>query len=196
MDDRVRRAEDLLEERRRTRGDGEDQTWPSDDAGGAGPQAPSEDRAEAHDIEQAAKVDELTHDLQRVAADFANYRKRNEAERAEFARFAKAELITKLLEVLDNYDRALETVPEDLRTQPWVEGMWLVERKLRDILTSEGLETVDSVGKPFDPYIHEAIAHVDSDAPEGTVVDEVRKAYKLHDRVIRPALVTVAKQKE
>lgn len=197
MDDRVRRAEDLLEERRRTRGNGEDQTWPSDDlAGGAGPQEPSEHRGEAHDIEQAAKVDELTRDLQRVAADFANYRKRNEAERAEFARFAKAELITKLLEVLDNYDRALGTVPEDLRTQPWVEGMWLVERKLRDILASEGLETMDSIGKPFDPYIHEAVAHVDSDAPEGTVVDEVRKAYKLHDRVIRPALVTVARRKE
>lgn len=178
MDDRVRRAEDLLEERLRTRDNGDDTS--------------SEAAAEG----VIAKVEELTHDLQRVAADFANYRRRNEAERAEFARFAKAELITKLLEVLDDYDRALETVPEDLRTQSWVEGMWLVERKLRDILASEGLETMESIGKPFDPYIHEAIAHVDSDAPEGTVVDEVRKAYKLHDRVIRPALVTVAKQKE
>jgi molecular chaperone GrpE len=189
MDDRVRRAEELLQERRRTREDGEDT------AEGA---EPIDDRASDPDMGTAvaAKVDELTRDLQRVAADFANYRRRNEAERAEFARFAKAELITKLLEVLDNFDRALETVPADLRTQPWVEGMWLVERKLGDILASEGLETVDSVGKPFDPYIHEAIAHVDADAPEGTVVDEVRKAYKLHDRVIRPALVTVAKRKE
>jgi molecular chaperone GrpE len=142
------------------------------------------------------KIDELTRDLQRVAADFANYRRRNEAERADFARFAKADLITRLLDVLDDYDRALGTVPDDLRTQPWVEGMWLVERKLRDILTSEGLVPIEPVGKPFDPYIHEALGHVETDALEGTVVEEVRKGYRLHDRVIRPALVTVAKQKE
>ncbi len=139
------------------------------------------------------KVDELTRDLQRVAADFANYRRRNEAERSDFARFAKSELIAKLLEVLDNFDRALDTVPTELGKAPWIEGIWLVERKLREILASEGLEEVGSVGKPFDPYVHEAIAHVDSTEPEGTVVDEVRKAYKLHDRILRPALVTVAK---
>ena len=93
---------------------------------------------------------------------------------------------------MDDFDRALGHVPADMRQQPWVEGMWLVERKLREILASEGLEEIGSVGQPFDPYIHEAIGHVDSDAPEGTVVDEVRKAYRLHDRVIRPALVTVS----
>ena len=143
--------------------------------------------------EVAERLEQITRDLQRERADFANYRRRNEAERADFARFAKTELITKLLEVLDNFDRALEHVPEDQRGQPWVEGIWLVERRLRDILASEGLEEIASVGTPFDPHVHEAIGHVDSDAPEGTVVDEIRKAYKLHDRVIRPALVTVAK---
>jgi molecular chaperone GrpE len=139
------------------------------------------------------KLDEITRDLQRERADFANYRRRNEAERAEFARFAKVELITKLLDVVDDFDRALASVPPDLRDQPWVEGMGHVERKLRDILAAEGLEEVGSAGKPFDPYMHEAIGHVESDAPEGTVVDEIRKAFKLYDRVIRPALVTVAK---
>ena len=178
MDDRARRAEDLLEERLRSRSDG-DEVGSSDE-----PASP----AEGHDIEG-----ELTRDLQRLAADFANYRKRNEAERTEFAKFAKADLIAKLLDVLDGYDRALATVPDELRPQPWVEGMWLVERKLRSILESEGLTPVDSVAKAFDPYVHEAIAHVDSAEPEGTVVDEVRKAYRLHDRILRPALVTVAK---
>lgn len=154
----------------------------------------SEDDKVARDADQALqKVTELTRDLQRVAADFANYRRRNEAERADFARFAKSELITKLLEILDDFDRALGTLPEQAKGEPWVEGIWLVERKLRDILASEGLEEVGSVGQPFDPYIHEAIGHVESVEREGTVVDEVRKAYKLHDRVIRPALVTVAK---
>lgn len=171
MEDRARRAQDLLDERARN-------------------EPPS---AEAPTADQGARLEELTRDLQRVAADFANYRRRNEAERADFARFAKVDLITRLLEVLDNFDRALETVPDDVRDQPWVEGIWLVERKLGDILAAEGLREVGSVGKPFDPYVHEALAHVESTEPEGTVVDEVRKAYKLHDRVIRPALVTVAK---
>ena len=139
------------------------------------------------------RIDQLTRDLQRERADFANYRRRNEQERADFARFAKTDLITKLLEVLDNFDRALEHVPAEQRDQPWVEGIWLVERRLRDILAAEGLEEVSSVGEPFDPRIHEALGHVDSDAPEGTVVEEIRKAYKIHDRVIRPALVTIAK---
>jgi len=110
-------------------------------------------------------------DLQRLAADFSNYRKRNEAERLEFAKYAKADVITKLLDVLDGYDRALASMPEDAKGQPWLEGLGLVERKLRSILDGEGLEAIDSMGKPFDPYLHEAIAHVESDghrrAPEG-----------------------------
>lgn len=177
-DERAKRAEELLDERLSTRRNGEDRKQE--------PQTESE----------GAKIEELTRDLQRLAADFANYKRRNETERADFVRFAKTDLITRLLEVLDDYDRALGIVPQEVRSQPWVEGMWLVERKLRDILMSEGLEPIETVGKPFDPYVHESIAHVDADAPEETVVDEVRKGYRLHDRVIRPALVTVAKQKE
>ena len=86
-------------------------------------------------------------------------------------------------------------MPEDVKSQPWVEGMWLVERKLRQILEAEGLEPIDSLGTPFDPYMHEAVAHIASDQPEGTVIEEHQKAYRLHDRVIRPALVSVAKAK-
>jgi molecular chaperone GrpE len=135
-------------------------------------------------------------DLQRMAADFSNYRKRNEAERTEFAKFAKADLITKLLDVLDGYDRALASVPDELKAQPWVEGMWLLERKLRGILETEGLKPVDSIGAQFDPYQHEAVAHVPSDQPEGTVIAEHQKAYRLHDKLIRPALVTVSSGSE
>ena len=183
MDDKTRKAEELLEERLRTRTNGE---TPGGAVADVEPEPPA----------TQAKVEELTGDLKRMTADFSNYRKRNDAERAEFAKFAKADLIAKLLDVLDGYDRALATVPDDLRGQPWVEGMWLVERKLRSILDVEGLEPIDSLGKPFDPYLHEAVAYVESDEPEGTVIQEHQKAYRLHDRVIRPALVTVAKKKE
>ena len=184
MDEQKRRAEELLEERMRAR------RKPN------GATATEEAADESPGSDAAPTVEEsLKGDLQRMAADFSNYRKRNEAERTEFAKFAKADLITRLLDVLDGYDRALASVPEDVKGQPWVEGMWLVERKLRQILDAEGLEPVDSLGKPFDPYVHEAVAHVESDEPEGTVIAEHQKAYRLHDRVIRPALVTVAKAK-
>jgi molecular chaperone GrpE len=186
MDDKARKAEELLQERLRTRTNGETH--------GETPGAVAD--VEADTPATQAKVEELTNDLKRMTADFSNYRKRNEGERNEFAKFAKADLIARLLDVLDGYDRALATVPEDLKGQPWVEGMWLVERKLRSILDAEGLEPIDSLGKPFDPYLHQAVAYVESDKPEGTVIEEHQKAYRLHDRVIRPALVTVAKKKE
>ena len=184
MDDQQRRAEELLAERMKTR-----------QPNGATTTAGEPDVAEQSD------ENDYKADLQRMAADFANYRKRNEADRLEFAKYAKADLITKLLDVLDGYDRALASVPEDATgqpgqpRQPWVEGMWLLERKLRSILDAEGLEPIDSLGTPFDPYLHQAIAHIESDQPEGTVIEEHQKAYRLNDRVIRPALVSVAKAK-
>ena len=176
----LRRAEELLNERFRSRA-----------ANGAGTIPVSEEVGEG--AAKDPKVEELTQGLQRMAADFSNYRKRTDAERLDFVKYAKSDLIAKLLDVLDGYDRALETVPEDVRKQPWVEGMWLVERKLRSILEGEGLTAIDSLGTSFDPYLHQAVVHLESDQPEGTVIAEFSKAYKLHDRVIRPALVTVAK---
>lgn len=200
MDDKARRAEELLAERARTRGpNGGIGTHPDERSNErtTGPAANASAAAdEASSGEPKLQADENLAALQRMAADFANYRKRTDAERVEFARFAKADLISKLLDVLDAYDRALATVPEELRGSSWVEGMWLIERKLRQILEAEGLSSIDSLGQPFDPYLHEAVAHIESDAPEGTVITEHQKAYRLHDRVIRPAMVTVAKKKE
>jgi molecular chaperone GrpE len=179
VDDKARRAEELLEERVRNKKPNGHTTVEEEPAGAEAPTA-----------------DDNVAALQRMAADFANYRKRNDAERADFAKFAKSDLIAKLLDVLDAYDRALATVPDDLVGSSWVDGMWLIERKLRSILEAEGLQAIDSVGKPFDPYQHEAIAQVDSDQPEGTVIQEHQKAYRLYDRIIRPAMVTVAKKRE
>ena len=189
MDEKTRRAEELLEERLKRRGPN-GHTNIEEDGAKAAAQAATDEAPTSDSVEA------LTNDLKRMTADFSNYRKRNEAERAEFAKFAKADLIARLLDILDGYDRALATIPKELRNSSWVEGMWLIERKLRQILEAEGLQAVDSLGKPFDPYEHEAVAHVESDEPEGTVIREHQKAYRLHDRVIRPAMVTVAKKKE
>jgi molecular chaperone GrpE len=186
MDDKIRRAEELLEQRARERG-GNGHANVDTEGPAAEPAGPSpEDQ----------RVEELTNDLKRMAADFANYRKRNEAERTEFAKFAKSDLIARILDILDGFDRALATIPEELKGTPWVEGMWLLERKLRGILETEGLKPVDSIGAQFDPYQHEAVAHVPSDQPEGTVITEHQKAYRLHDKLIRPALVTVSSGSE
>lgn len=187
MDDKIRRAEELLEQRTRERGGNGHANVEPETESAEMPSAPS-----VADL----RADELTNDLKRMAADFANYRKRNEAERAEFAKFAKADLISRILDVLDGFDRALVTVPEELKGTPWVEGMWLLERKLRGILEAEGLKPVESLGQPFDPYQHEAVAHIPSEQPEGTVIEEHQKAYRLHDKVIRPALVTVSSGSE
>jgi molecular chaperone GrpE len=187
MDDKIRRAEELLEQRARERG-GNGHTNVETEGQAADPQAAASTGDE--------RAEELTNDLKRMAADFANYRKRNEAERSEFAKFAKADLISRILDVLDGFDRALATIPEELKGTPWVEGMWLLERKLRGILEAEGLKPVDSLGQQFDPYQHEAVAHVPSGQPEGTIITEHQKAYRLHEKLIRPALVTVSSGSE
>lgn len=140
-----------------------------------------------------AQAEQLTVDLQRERADFTNYRRRTEAERADVMRSAKQELLVRLLEVVDDLDRALDSVTTDLAGQSWLEGVRHVERKLGALLAAEGLVETGAAGEPFDPYVHEAVDHVVSTTPEGAVVDVIRKAYTMHGRVIRPALVTVSK---
>ena len=193
MDDKARKAEQLLEERARNKKPNGHTTVDEDNTSA---DRPADVRNDQQEGASAEATDASLAQLQRLAADFSNYRKRMEAERLDYAKFAKADLIAKLLDILDAYDRALATIPEELKTSSWVEGMWLIERKLRQILEAEGLQAIDSLGKPFDPYQHDAVAHVESDEPEGTVIKEHQKAYRLHDRVIRPAMVTVAKKRE
>lgn len=138
------------------------------------------------------RADQNLNNWQRAAADFSNYRRRMDEERAATAQFANAILLARLLAVLDDYDRALDNVPPDTH-DAWVEGIRLVERKLRGLLESEGVTPIEAVGKPFDPNLHEAVVHEDTtEHPDNTVIDEVQRGYLLHDRVLRPALVRVA----
>jgi molecular chaperone GrpE len=138
------------------------------------------------------RADQNLSNWQRAAADFSNYRRRMEEERAAAGQFANAVLLGRLLAVLDDYDRALDNVPPDTH-DAWVEGIRLVERKLRNVLESEGVRPIEAIGKPFDPNLHEAVVHEDTtEHPDNTVIDEVQRGYLLHDRVLRPALVRVA----
>ncbi|MDA8202185.1 MAG: nucleotide exchange factor GrpE [Chloroflexi bacterium] len=130
---------------------------------------------------------------QRSAADFQNFRRRSEQEREASLGLASESLLRKLLAVVDDFDRALEAMPAELEQTGWVEGIWLVERKLRGLLDSEGVTAIEAVGQPFDPREHEAVVHQETtEAPDGTVVAELQRGYRLRDRVLRPSLVAVA----
>jgi molecular chaperone GrpE len=146
-----------------------------------------------HELEQAnAKAEQNLYNWQRTAADLANFRRRVDDERAAQAQFSTAILIGRLLGVLDDFDRALENTPEDVPEQ-WLEGIRLVERKLRGVLESEGVSAIEAVGQPFDPNVHEAVVHEETaDHPDNQVIGELQRGYRLHDRVIRPSLVRVA----
>ncbi len=132
--------------------------------------------------------------LQRERAEFTNFRRRTTDERQQERGLAGVDLITKVLILADDFDRALETRPTELTDNAWVEGIAAIDRKLRLLLESEGVGAVEAApGTPFDPREHEAVVSVPGTGrAEGEIVEEVRRGYRLRDRLIRPALVAVA----
>jgi molecular chaperone GrpE len=171
----------------------------------------AQERADAIDISPAtllAQIEELSNQLvaantqsdeylsalQRERAEFLNYKRRTAEERQRDLGLAGDDLIRKVLAVADDFDRAIDARPQELAGNSWAEGIAVIDRKLRSLLESEGVTEIDAApGRRFDPREHEAIANVpDTDRPEGEIVDEVRRGYRLRDRVLRPALVAVA----
>lgn len=144
--------------------------------------------------EATAKADEYLTALQRERAEFQNFRRRTQEERERDLGLAGEDLIRKVLVLADDFDRAIANAPASLEGDPWFEGITAIDRKLRQLLESEGVTAVDSApGTAFDPRHHEAVVSVPGTGrPEGVIVDEIRRGYRLRDRVIRPALVAVA----
>jgi molecular chaperone GrpE len=144
--------------------------------------------------EARATADEYLLALQRERAEFQNFKRRTTEERLRELGLAGEDLIRKVLNVADDFDRAIEARPASIADDPWFQGIAAIDRKLRQLLESEGVSTIDaSPGRPFDPREHEAIANVPGTGrQEGEIVEEVRRGYRLRDRVIRPALVAVA----
>lgn len=130
---------------------------------------------------------------QRTQAEFANARKRFERQRTETSVNATADTVAKLLPLIDDFERALESVPAEDENDPWVAGMALVYRKMLSVLEDMSVQAIPAVGEPFDPNLHEALSQEPSDNYDsGIIVTEMRRGYRLGDRVIRPSLVTVA----
>ena len=132
----------------------------------------------------------------RTAADFDNFRKRSRQQQLETIQHASADLIARLLPALDDLRKALDHKPEGV-DESWAKGLELSVRKLEEALSAHGLEPIHAVGVPFDPKLHEAIGYEESsEHPEDTVTSELRRGYRIRDRVVRPALVKVARPPE
>jgi molecular chaperone GrpE len=131
--------------------------------------------------------------LQRTAADFANFKRRTAEDRERALGLASESLLRKLLAVADDFDRALDAMPPEFKGVGWMEGVILLDRKLRNLLESEGVTPIEAIGRAFDPREHEAIASIAATGrPDGEVVAEIQRGYRVRDKVLRPALVAVA----
>ena len=156
------------------------------------------------DNDTAETADELVASLQsdldrfrdlalRTQADFENYKKRGAREKDEAIKFANRALLERLVPIVDNFELGLSAARNQSEQSPIYSGMSMILKQLSDFLTESGLEPVDAVGKQFDPNLHEAIGHEPSDkVPEGRVIRQTRRGYRLKDRLLRPATVVVS----
>ena len=175
---------------------GADDGHPAESAG-AGDGRPAEgasaNRAEADDIDRLQRErDEYYERLLRTAADFDNYRKRTDRERRELAERAATALLTDLLPLVDDLERALAANVRDGDVDR--RGVEIIHKQLLDLLALRGVETIEALGADFDPNLHQAVAHEPSDAHrDGEVIEELRRGYTLRDRLLRASMVKVAK---
>jgi molecular chaperone GrpE len=144
--------------------------------------------------ETQAKANEYLEGWQRARADFTNYKKRVEREQAQIYQNAAGNILKRYLSIIDDLERALKARPQNGDGAAWSEGIELIYRKLLGILESEGILPMDAEGKPFDPNLHEAIMSEDSDQHEsGQIIEVLQQGYTLGDKVLRPAMVRVAR---
>ena len=163
---------------------------------------PAEEAVESGDLEslkkaleeEKAKAERYMASWQRSQADFINYKRRTEQERGDIVRLANANLIFNLLPVLDDMERALDSISDKLAGFTWVDGIVIIYRKLKAILEVNGVSEIKAEGKQFDPALHEAVVHVEGE--EGKVTEVLQKGYMLNERVLRPAMVKVGNGSE
>jgi molecular chaperone GrpE len=149
---------------------------------------------EAELAEARGLADEYLDGWQRSRAEFANYKKRVDRELETAYTAAAAQVLARYLPVIDDIERALKEHPEPTEIEAWTAGIELIHRKLLDVLDAEGVEKVPSEGQVFDPNLHEAISFEASDGfEEGHIIEVIREGYRLGDRILRPAMVRVAR---
>src|SRR3954465_6760357 len=157
---------------------------------------PSQGTADANDDPTAGLQADLERfrDLAlRTQADFENYKKRSAREKEDAIKYANSSLLERLIAIVDNFELGLEAARAEGEKSPIFSGMSMVLKQLMDFLADNGLQPIDATGQKFDPNLHEAIAHEPSNEfPEGTVIRQTRRGYKLKDRLLRPSSVVVS----
>ncbi len=159
------------------------------------PQTPEEENnPENNELEKTkAELETLNNQYIRLAADFDNYRKRQVQEREALLKYGAQECMKKIIEVVDNFDRAQQAIEKIDDIEKMKESFHVLNKQLMDSLTKLGLEQIKSVGEKFDPNLHEAVMQTQTEEyPEETIINELQKGYKLGDKVLRPAMVAVA----
>ncbi|WP_156505840.1 nucleotide exchange factor GrpE [Bacillus sp. SJS] len=159
----------------------------------AGPETDELSEAREKIASLESQVEESESKLLRVQADFENYKRRARMDAESAQKYRAQNLISEILPALDNFDRALKVEASDEQTKSILQGMEMVHRQLVQALKSEGVEEIETVGKTFDPHLHQAVMQGEEEGFEpNTVIEEFQKGYKLKDRVIRPSMVKVS----
>lgn len=157
---------------------------------------PGEDLNEKIAVQQK-EIEELSNRLLRLQADFDNFRRRSRKELAEMALLGSEKIISQLLPVIDNFERALLAVEDKPELEQFVTGMEMIYRQLKDVLEKEGLCEIEAISEPFNPEIHYAVAQIPTqEFEDNIIVEEIQKGYMLNDKVLRPSTVCVAKKGE
>jgi molecular chaperone GrpE len=146
------------------------------------------------DADLQADLDRFRDLALRTQADFENYKKRSAREKEDAIKYANSSLLERLIAIVDNFELGLEAARAEGEKSPIFSGMSMVLKQLMDFLAESGLQPIDATGQKFDPNLHEAIAQESSDeSPEGTVIRQTRRGYKLKDRLLRPSSVVVSR---
>jgi molecular chaperone GrpE len=177
--------------------DAKGKSAPVSAASGMSPDSAEVDRADSDGDDSMtgvqADLDRFRDLAMRTQADFQNYKKRCAREKEEAIKYANTSLLERLVAIIDNFELGLEAARSEGEKSPVFSGMNLVLKQLQDFLADNGLQPIEAVGQKFDPNLHEAIGHESSDeVPEGTVIRQSRRGYRLKDRLLRPSSVVVS----
>ena len=148
------------------------------------------------DLRQRAGADTEYHEkMLRTMADMENLRKRMDREKKDYINYANQELISSLLPVLDNFDRALQSVKRTDQSAPYLQGVEMIYKQLEEVLRQQGLEEIKALGEPFDPHLHEAVQTEETDRyPEDAILEVILKGYLFRGKLLRPAVVKVSRK--
>lgn len=162
-----------------------------------GAQAAAEEATDSTVDSRIAQLEKENAELKdqwlRAVADYKNFKRRVDQERADVIRNAGAGILLKLLPVLDDLERAMDSVTPEIGSSSWYSGFKLIQQKLNTLLESEGVTVIESVGTDFDPNFHEAVIYEDTQGQEGKVTADLQRGYKLRDKILRPSMVKVGK---